>query len=95
MRDNGASLLATSARLLQESLLLALQESKGLGSNATAFTTIRYREGGRENMGRAQLIKDENDQLIARTLRGWILAVPANRPVASNATAAEVKPTDN
>ncbi len=95
LRDNGASLLATSARLLQESLLLALEESRGLGSSSTAFTTIRYREGGRENMERAQLIKDENDQLIVRTLRGWILAVPANRPVASNTTAPDVKPTAN
>lgn len=43
---------------------------------STPFRTVRYEEGGSERMERAQVIAEQCEQLLMRTLRGEYMAVP-------------------
>lgn len=43
---------------------------------STPFRTVRYEEGGSERMERAQVIEEQCEEVLMRTLRGEWLAVP-------------------
>jgi hypothetical protein len=77
--DNHAALLRrVSARMLAQSIEIALADTPA--DTATApFRTVRYPEGGIERMERAQVIREHCGQLVLRTLRGNLMAVPAGQ----------------
>jgi hypothetical protein len=75
--DNHAALLRrVSARMLAQSIDIALADAPADAATAP-FRTVRYPEGGIERMERAQVIREHCGQLVLRTLRGNLMAVPA------------------
>jgi len=73
---NGEALKAESARLLAESLELALQDMATAQKSGNPHRTVRYFEGTGERMERGQIISDGCRQVVLRNLRGWLMAVP-------------------
>jgi hypothetical protein len=47
------------------------------------FRTVRYQEGGAEKIERAQVLEQQCGRTVLRTLRGWLLSVPAQVEAAS------------
>jgi hypothetical protein len=75
--DNHAALLRrVSARMLAQSVDIALADMPDPGAGAQAFRTVRYPEGGVERMERAQVVREHCGLLVLRTLRGNLMAVP-------------------
>lgn len=76
--DAGAMLKRETAGLWAESLDMIL-EQLALGPDATAQTqkTIRFPEGGRTKIERASVIEERCDRIVLKTLRGWLMSVPA------------------
>lgn len=86
----GAGLKDESASLLAHSLLLALRDaSSPASSEAGPFSMVRYREGEKEKMERAQVVAQPCDRQVARTLRGWLLSVPLDATADGQAAACE------
>jgi hypothetical protein len=78
MVQDGAVLTGASVDLLRESLSLALSELRGdFAGPARAFHTVRYPRGGEEKMERAQTLRQTPQRVVLKTLRGWIMSVPA------------------
>ena len=76
--DDGANLKNTSSELFSDSLKIALTEMrKESTTEEGAYTTFRYNEGKHEKLERAQLIAVACKRIIIRTLRGWVMSVPA------------------
>jgi len=74
--DNHAALLRRiSARMLAQSVDIALADMPA-AAGTEPFRTVRYPEGGVERMERAQVIRAQCGQLVLRTLRGNLMAVP-------------------
>lgn len=75
--DNHAALLRrVSARMLAQSVEIALADVPADASGTAPFRTVRYPEGGIERIERAQVIREHCGQLVLRTLRGNLMAVP-------------------
>jgi len=76
--DEGRNLKTESARLLAESLDIALGEAVwGPAKGSEVYQTFRYPEGGSEKMERGQLVAERCNRRVIRTLRGGLLSVPA------------------
>lgn len=74
-----------SARMFAQSLDIALADARTVAEPSDPFKTVRYNEGGAERMERAQVVSDECGQLVLRTLRGNLIAVPRKGVEATNA----------
>ena len=76
--EEGRRLLELSAALLAESLDVAMQDSRRQAAAADApQRTFRYAEGSAEKIERASLVEAQCGRLLLRTLRGWLMSVPA------------------
>ena len=74
--DNASKLRQTSAAMFARSIDIAINDMRGNAANVGVFKTVRYAEGGAERMERAEILSSSCDQLILRTLRGHLMAVP-------------------
>ncbi|MDQ2821907.1 MAG: hypothetical protein M3Y65_16195 [Pseudomonadota bacterium] len=72
---DAALLRRISAQLLAQSIEIALNDLPAVASTGP-FRTVRYPEGSVERMERAQVIGERCGQLVLRTLRGNLMAVP-------------------
>ena len=89
--DGGAALEVVSADLLRESLSLAISDVRGdFAALGGAYRTVRYRRGGAEKMERAQILREGPQQLILKTLHGWIMSVPLAAQAAGPPDAAAI-----
>ena len=85
--DHSANLQAESARLLALSFDVALAEARRTPSpsgSAPIQRTLRYRLGADERMERAELLVQSCERVVMRTLRGWVLSVPAAKAPATD-----------
>ncbi len=86
--DNGEKIKDESARLVAKSFDIAFHDAAaGADPDGVPYRTIRYREGAAEKMERAQVLRDQCDRLLIRTLRGTLMSVPVSRPTALAASA--------
>jgi len=76
LENNGAHLQAESVRLLTQSLEIVWREVNEGKSEDFPYRTVRYRQGGQERMERAQVIREQCNRLLLRTLRGNLMSVP-------------------
>ena len=76
LAGQGAHLKEESTRMYAQSIDLALNDSTADSKAAPTYRTVRYQEGGTERIERAQLISERCNQLVVRTLRGNLMAVP-------------------
>jgi hypothetical protein len=74
--NEGAAIKAESARLLAESLDIALDEIAAEREQERPQQTVRYVEGNAEKMERGQILKDLCNRVVLKNLRGWIMSVP-------------------
>jgi hypothetical protein len=85
--NDGAKLKEESARLVAEALDLAFNDaSAGIEKEPAPYRTVRYRQGSTEKMERAQVLSDRCGRLAIRTLRGFLMSVPASRTSAGAGT---------
>jgi hypothetical protein len=85
--NGGAKLKEESARLVAEALDLAFNDaSAGSEKDSAPYRTVRYRQGSTEKMERAQVLIDRCGRLAMRTLRGFLMSVPAPRTQAGART---------
>jgi hypothetical protein len=85
-RNNGERLIETSALLLAQSLqigFLDLQNAHAPVDDGKPFQTVRYKEGGDERYERAQIVSNQCNRVLMRTLRGSYMLVPAS-PISSD-----------
>jgi hypothetical protein len=76
--EDGRRLRAESTSLLAHSLEMALRDGTAAPADGTpAFRTLRYPEGGTEKLERAQVVSQHCGRTVIRTLRGWVMSVPA------------------
>lgn len=81
--DGGRRLTAESAALLAESLDILLADARAAAERrdgsepARLQRTFRYPEGGLERMERGELVEERCRRVLLRTLRGWLMSVPA------------------
>lgn len=91
--DAGAALRGTSLQLYRESLDLALRDAASSpGSAAARHETVRYREGRRERVERAEVLELGCNRAVIRTLRGWVMSVPVASDHPCVVPAAEAAP---
>lgn len=84
--NNGEKLKDQSAKLLAESFDIAFRDAGDTSDKEKIpERTIRYREGGREKMERAQVLSTQCDRLLIRSLRGTLLSVPI-QPIVAGAS---------
>lgn len=75
----GEKIKEASAALFAESLDMVLKDvTADETDNKNPFKTLRYMQGGTEKMERAQLVGVTCDRRIIRTLRGWLMSIPAH-----------------
>lgn len=80
--DNGSTWHRATSGLLAVALEIAMQDWQGQFSRTEATArTVRYQEGERERMERAQVLKEGCEHTVIRTLRGWLMAVPTPEPI--------------
>jgi len=78
MIQEGGMLKAEIVDLTRESVDLALGELHGeFDGHAADYHTVRFAQGGAEKMERAQILKQTPQRVVLKTLRGWIMSVPA------------------
>jgi hypothetical protein len=83
MLEDGARLASESVDLMSESVNLALTDQHGdFAGQPAAYRTVRYPRGGAEKMERAQILRETRQRVVLKTLRGWIMSVPAAAPAA-------------
>jgi hypothetical protein len=80
--DDGRKLKDESAQLVAESLDIAFHDRASTAPDGEPYRTIRYRQGIAEKIERAQVLSDQCNRLLIRTLRGTLMSVPAPRPEA-------------
>lgn len=88
LAEQGRRLRQESQTLYAHSLRIILNELAHGQSPAadSPQRTFRYPEGATQRMERAQLLSQHCERVIVRTLRGWVLSVPAPlRPTAGEA----------
>ncbi|MEX8517677.1 MAG: hypothetical protein AB3X44_04045 [Leptothrix sp. (in: b-proteobacteria)] len=75
--NEGQAWHQTTAEMLAQAVSIAVSDWQGAFSSAdTTQRTIRYNEGRSEKMERAQLLSENCETSIIKTLRGWMMAVP-------------------
>jgi hypothetical protein len=74
--NNESLLRQVSTRMYAQSLDIALADIGSAGDSASLFRTVRYSEGGAERIERAQVLLEQCGQMVLRTLRGNLMAVP-------------------
>lgn len=82
--NDGAKLKEVSAKLVAISVDTAFQDVSDNADAALVYKTIRYPEGGAEKIERAQVISQQCDRILARSLRGTLISVPVQNDVASS-----------
>jgi len=75
--NEGAALKIESARLLAESLDLALGDIAAGFEQARLQRTVRYNEGHTEKMERGEVIREHCGRVVLKNLRGWLMSVAA------------------
>lgn len=76
--NQGEKLKAVSAGMVAESVQIALNGVGGkLNTENTAYKTMRYFEGNTEKMERALLLSEHCNRVLIKTLRGWLMSIPA------------------
>jgi hypothetical protein len=76
--NDGEKLKDESARLVARSLDIGMSDAIGrLSGYSNSHKTFRYFEGGTEKMERAQLIREDCERVLIKTLRGWLMSIPA------------------
>jgi hypothetical protein len=79
-----------SADMLARSLDIALADTDGVAAAGNApYRTIRYAQGKREIIERAQLLSEHCGRILLRSLRGWLMSVPSSKPAGDDASCAE------
>lgn len=82
--DQGALLKEESVRLFAQSLDMGLADAQKPSSAASrAHKTVRYLEGQQEKMERGEVLDDRCGRVVIKTLRGWLMSVPAQSPSAT------------
>lgn len=85
--NQGEQLKETNSRLFAESLDIALNAVGNVfGENGNTYKTIHYFEGGSEKMERGQILSEHCNRVIFKTLRGWLMSVPARTDATSPPT---------
>lgn len=74
--DQGRKLKNESERLFAASLDIALNAMAAAGKEDGAYKTVRFQEGGAEKMERGQLIREDCNSIVFKTLRGGLMSVP-------------------
>jgi hypothetical protein len=74
--DQGRKLKSESERLFAVSLDVALGAMGATGKEEGSYKTIRFQEGGEERMERGQLIREDCNNIVFKTLRGNLMSVP-------------------
>lgn len=78
--ENGRKLKEASVGLFAESVDIALNDAMDRAKpNNLAHKTFRYLEGGTEKMERGQLIREQCDRVVIRTLRDAPMSIPVRR----------------
>lgn len=78
--NQGERLKEESAGLFAQSLDIAMSEmANASNSNDSPQKTFRYLEGHTEKMERGQLISEQCNRVVIKTLRGGLISVPARR----------------
>lgn len=79
--EQGERLKEESASLFAESLEMVLDEVSGDPvENKNSYKTVRYFQGKAEKMERSQLVRENCERRVLRTLRGWLMSVPSQQP---------------
>lgn len=83
--DGGARLKDESIRLFAHSLDLVLAEAQreGASTDQPVRKTVRYMEGTKEKMERGEVMAERCGRVVIKTLRGWVMSVPAKAGVAT------------
>ena len=82
--DNGRKLKEASVSLFAESIEIALSDAINKAKpNNLAHKTFRYLEGRNEKMERGQLISEQCDRVVIRTLRDAPMSIPVRRDEAA------------
>lgn len=91
--NEGEKLKEESAGLLAESLNIAIGEiGKDPGKEPENTKTVRYSEGKTLKMERGQVVKEECNRIVVRTLRGELLSVPPRRsPTSASADCGDAR----
>jgi len=76
MEDEGAALKSTLESQFLRSLDLAILDVTTNPVAVDAHKTVRYRLGTSERIERGQVVRDECNEIILRTLRGWVMSIP-------------------
>ncbi len=76
--NNGLKLKEVSARLLSDSLDIALANVHDRFPADAPYKTVRYLEGGVERFERGQPLLLECNQLLMRNLRGNLMSIPVD-----------------
>ena len=83
--NQGEKLKQESASLLAQSLDIAMSEMAGSSSKDNSpQKTFRYFEGHSEKMERGQLVSEQCNRVVIKTLRGGLISVPARREASSS-----------
>ena len=80
--NDGEKLKVESARMVAESLEIVMRDRLGKATDKGTFRTIRYREGISEKIERAQILHEQCNRMLVRTLRGTLMSVPVSPAVA-------------
>lgn len=76
--NNESLLRQVSARMVAQSIDIALEDMGSAAESAAPFRTVRYREGGVERIERAQVLREQCGNMVLRTLRADLMSVPRN-----------------
>lgn len=78
--NQGEKLKSLSVGLVADSLQIAMKGANGsFGGETPTYKTVRYLEGKTEKMERAQLLGEQCNRALIKTLRGWLMSVPVER----------------
>lgn len=78
--NQGEKLKSLSVGLVADSLQIAMKGANGsFGGETPTYKTVRYLEGKTEKMERAQLLGEQCNRVLIKTLRGWLMSVPVER----------------
>ena len=92
LAQRGQQLTLQSAAMFAESLDAAMEEfARPAGEDKSAHRTFRYAEGGSEKMERAQFVSERCGRVLIRTLRGWLMSIPADSAAAARCGASDAQ----
>ena len=80
MANHGEKLKDESASLFAESLSLVFNDlAIGASKEGNPHKTIRYLEGDNEKIERGQIMREQCNRVVFKSLRGWLMSVPDRR----------------